>query len=1087
MTSAIVGRLRARRTLRAAALLPVLATVLALSGPAPARAQATVTIDVQETITVSDSVDVVPPAVISVEESISVSDEINVVPPAVIDVSEAVAVSDSLDIVPPAVIDVAEGVTVSDLVDIVPPAVVAVNENIGVSDQIVSKVFGPPAIGTVVFSAKLTASDGAAGDKFGSSAGLSGDTLVLGAPFDGPADRGSVYVFVRSGTGWTQQARLVADDAVDGDNFGVAVAVLGDTIVVGAERSDPLGSDSGAAYVFTRSGSNWTQLQKLVAGSGGLGQRFGNVVAISGETIVVAARSDDSAYVFVRSGSSWTQQVKLFAKDAVGSLQFGESVGIDGDTVVIGAVLDPTLGTQAGSAYVFVRSGSTWSQQAKLLASDGAALDHFGSAAAISGDTIAVGADLADIPVAGVGAAYVFVRSEATWTQQAKLLPVDWGSGDAFGTGVGLSGDTLLVGAFKEDNSAVDSGAAYIFVRSGANWTQQQKLKSSQPGALARFGNAVAIGGATVLVAAFQDDDLGSLSGSADVFTVPQADVAAIISGSTDSVSVGDSLTYSVTIVNNGPIEATSVMLIDTLPAHTSFVAASLGCGHSGGVVTCNLGALADDVTARLTITVRVLNSASESLTNSVAVAASESDPNPTNNDHLALTTVVAGNPPAFDVPATPPSGATFTMIAGESLQFNVQVSDFDIQADVTQITAGTDHTCALLDTGVVRCWGWGGLSQLGYGNISSIGDNETPADAGDVDVGGAVVQIDAGHAHTCAVLDTGAVRCWGSGGFSNLGYGNTSNIGDNETPATAGDVDVGGTVAQIASGTFHTCALLDTGAVRCCGAGGAGRLGYNNAIAVGDNETPATAYASLPNGGDVGVGGTVAQIAVSKHHTCALLDTGAVRCWGLGTNGRLGYATTTNIGDDETPADAGDVDVGGTVAQIVAGEEHTCALLDTGAVRCWGVGGSGRLGYGNDNNIGDDETPASAGDVAVGGTVVQIDAGGFHTCALLDTGAVRCWGAGGAGRLGYGNTLNIGGNATPASAYASMPNGGNVDIGGIAVQIATGSHTCALLDTGAVRCWGSSGSLNPLGPRSLRYAIRPASSIKYSRSGSAA
>ena len=475
--------------------------------------------------------------------------------------------------------------------------------------------------------------------------------------------------------------------------------------------------------------------------------------------------------------------------------------------------------------------------------------------------------------------------------------------------------------------------------------------------------------------------------------------------------------------------------------------------------MTCNLGALADDVTARLTITVRVLNSASESLTNSVAVAASESDPNPTNNDHLALTTVVAGNPPAFDVPATPPSGATFTMIAGESLQFNVQVSDFDIQADVTQITAGTDHTCALLDTGVVRCWGWGGLGQLGYGNISSIGDNETPADAGDVDVGGAVVQIDAGHAHTCAVLDTGAVRCWGSGGFSNLGYGNTSNIGDNETPATAGDVDVGGTVAQIASGTFHTCALLDTGAVRCWGAGGAGRLGYNNAITIGDNETPATAYASLPNGGDVGVGGTVAQIAVSKHHTCALLDTGAVRCWGLGTNGRLGYATTTNIGDDETPADAGDVDVGGTVAQIVAGEEHTCALLDTGAVRCWGVGGSGRLGYGNDNNIGDDETPASAGDVAVGGTVVQIDAGGFHTCALLDTGTVRCWGAGGAGRLGYGNTLNIGGNATPASAYASMPNGGNVDIGGIAVQIATGSHTCPLLDTGAVRCWGSSGS----------------------------
>jgi alpha-tubulin suppressor-like RCC1 family protein len=299
------------------------------------------------------------------------------------------------------------------------------------------------------------------------------------------------------------------------------------------------------------------------------------------------------------------------------------------------------------------------------------------------------------------------------------------------------------------------------------------------------------------------------------------------------------------------------------------------------------------------------------------------------------------------------------------------------------------------------------------------------------VDVGGTVTQIDAGEAHTCAVLDTGAVRCWGNGGQGRLGYGNTITIGDDETPASAGDVNVGGTVTQIVVGEVHTCALLDTGDVRCWGAG---ILGYGDATIIGDDETPASA-------GNVNVGGTATQIAAGGRHTCALLDTGDVRCWGLGTIGRLGYGNTTNIGDNESPASVGNVDVGGTVTQIVAGREHTCALLDTGDVRCWGLGAFGRLGYGNTNNIGDDETPASAGNVNVGGTVTQIDVGELHTCALLDTDNLRCWGeGGGGGRLGYPDLFaSIGDDETPASA-------GDVNVGGTVAQIVTGYHTCALL-----------------------------------------
>jgi alpha-tubulin suppressor-like RCC1 family protein len=360
------------------------------------------------------------------------------------------------------------------------------------------------------------------------------------------------------------------------------------------------------------------------------------------------------------------------------------------------------------------------------------------------------------------------------------------------------------------------------------------------------------------------------------------------------------------------------------------------------------------------------------------------------------------------------------------------------------QLAANIWHTCALLNTGNVRCWGEGRSGSLGYGNTNTIGDDESAASAGDVNVGGTVTQIAAGGGHTCAILSSGAVRCWGGGVSGALGYANTNSIGDDERPVQAGDVDVGGKVVQITTGTDHTCALLDTGAVRCWGGAVYGRLGYGNTNAIGDNETPASA-------GNVNVGGTVVQISAGVSHTCALLDTGTVRCWGQGEYGRLGYGNTNAIGDDEPPAAAGDVNVGGTVTQIAAGGAHTCALLSTGKVRCWGEGTSG-LGYGNVNSIGDDENPASAGDLSIGGTAVKIATGRNNTCALLDTGVVRCWGSGQFGKLGYGNQNNIGDNELPASA-------GDVSLGGSVLLIAAGiDHNCVLLRTAGVQCWGSGG-----------------------------
>lgn len=347
--------------------------------------------------------------------------------------------------------------------------------------------------------------------------------------------------------------------------------------------------------------------------------------------------------------------------------------------------------------------------------------------------------------------------------------------------------------------------------------------------------------------------------------------------------------------------------------------------------------------------------------------------------------------------------------------EFPAMAGDVDVGGHVIQIAAGGYHTCALLDTGAVRCWGYGANGQLGYYNLigepnPNIGDDEAPADAGDVDVGGRVVQIAAGGAHTCALLETGDVRCWGHGIYGRLGYGNTNNIGDDEAPAAAGDVEVDGRVTRIATGATHTCALLDTAAVRCWGLNHIGQLGHGNVIAIGDNEVPAVA-------GDVNVGGRVARIATGAYHTCAVLETGKVRCWGQGVSGQLGYANTEHVGDDEFPADAGDVDVGGGASQIAAGGYHTCARLKNGAVRCWGQGANGQLGHANTRQLGDDEHPAEAGDVNVGGWVAQIVAGTSHTCALLEAGNVRCWGEGQSGRLGYGNQFDIGDNEHPADA----------------------------------------------------------------------
>lgn len=359
----------------------------------------------------------------------------------------------------------------------------------------------------------------------------------------------------------------------------------------------------------------------------------------------------------------------------------------------------------------------------------------------------------------------------------------------------------------------------------------------------------------------------------------------------------------------------------------------------------------------------------------------------------------------------------------------------------VIGLASGWEHTCALLNNGKLRCWGNNTNGQLGYGNTEAIGDDEDPASAGDVDLGGIAIQITAGGAFTCALLDGGDVRCWGSNANGQLGYPGLGNVGDDESPASAGDVTLGGKAIQLGAGERHVCALLDTGKIRCWGQNADGQLGYGDTETIGDDENPSVA-------GDVIVGFGAIQVSAGDRHTCVVTNSnGGLRCWGRGFNGQLGYGNNQNVGDNEIPAIVGSVSTGGKVVQVSTDQARTCVRLETGDVRCWGAYSLGHPGV--NDWIGDDELPTSLGVVDIGSPTTDLDSGNSHNCVVTIAGAVRCWGTGTWGQLGYGSQSTIGDDEDPAVA-------GDVQAGGTAVAVSTGGeHTCVLLSTGGVRCWG--------------------------------
>ena len=309
---------------------------------------------------------------------------------------------------------------------------------------------------------KLTADDGVAGDQLGWAVAVEGDRALAGAPFNA-AGQSAAYVFAYDGTDWAQDAKLTATNGEAFDTFGWSVAIDGDRAFVGA----PFGGSffQGAAYVFEYDGTAWTQQAKLTALDGASFDSFGQSVSIDGDRALVGAFGDDSgagaAYVFEYDGTAWTQQAKLTPTDAEAFDFFGQSVSLDGDRALVGATLDDDNGSGSGSAYVFAFNGAAWSQQAKLLASDGEAFDDFGTSVALHGDRALVGAVAEDENGASAGSAYVFAFDGAVWTEEAKLLAADGAADDFYGISVALAEGRAVVGS---PGTAGTAGAAYAYV-----------------------------------------------------------------------------------------------------------------------------------------------------------------------------------------------------------------------------------------------------------------------------------------------------------------------------------------------------------------------------------------------------------------------------------------------------------------------------------------------------------------------------------------------------------------------------------------------------------------------------------------------
>ena len=375
---------------------------------------------------------------------------------------------------------------------------------------------------------KIVASDGAPGNNFGYSLAIFGDTAAVSsyqAVIDGQFAQGAVYVYDATGGIWSETQKLIASDGTAFAQFGEAVALDGETLLVSANGMDGF---AGAVYVFTRTDAGWTETQKLTSSDAAGLDNFGWSVAISGTTALIGAPYADidgasdqgAAYVFTNIEGTWTETGKLVASDGTTMDNFGRAVAIEGATLLVGSVnasVDDHVGQGADSG--FELSGGVWSESQKLVASDGVEFDNFGQAVALSGTTALIGSPLAE-------KAYVFERDSTGWNEAATLAASDGPDASRyFGYALDLDGNRAVVGAFDADvDGNTFQGAAYVFDATDGGWTETQKLVASDGAAYENFGIAVGVSGRNVLAGAYYASvDGRPAQGAAYVYADPSS------------------------------------------------------------------------------------------------------------------------------------------------------------------------------------------------------------------------------------------------------------------------------------------------------------------------------------------------------------------------------------------------------------------------------------------------------------------------------------------------------------------------------------------------------------------------------------
>lgn len=820
---------------------------------------------------------------------------------------------------------------------------------------------------------KLLVPDGGTGDRYGYSLAVSGNTAFVGAPFSdvNGSSSGSVYVFVRSDSTspWTLLEKLFASDGTIGDQFGTSLSVSGDTLVVGAPYADNTAVDSGAAYVFVWSGSTWSEQDKLIAGDGTQSDRFGTSVAISSDVAIVGAPGDKSAYIFTRSGGAWSSQKILPSSGS--SDGAGNSVAISGDTAVVGQ------SSTYSFVWVFVRSVSSniWVEQQILDPPSG--VGNIGDGVAISGDTLVTGVSTGRVtPSVYVGTADVFTRSGSTWTHQQTLSASDGEPWDYFGRSVAFNGDRIVIGAPEDDDNGSNSGSIYVFTRSGSTWTQLPKVLSSNGAANDKFGSAVAISGDALLAGAYQKITNGAAY--AFSFALGNGDVCAAADECASGFCVDGVCCDGA--CGGGAAGDCQACNLAGLAGTCSLAGASMVCRAaasecdmqevcSGSSATCPADVNQPDGTGCTggacsagvclpTVSVdpwQVAAGQNHSLAVDWSFDVWSWGSN--SNGQLGATGITSRSAPeqvagVSNVQAIAGGGThsmaldwsnmVWTWGANTSGQLGitgVSSSSTPVNVgliDVKAIAGGGMHSMALDWSNTVWTWGANSSGQLGRGVVSPNDPNPAP-----VTFSGGIGLVDfvaAGGSHSMALDVDGVVWTWGKDLYGQLGDGPASQ----QNQASPVPVSLPLAAIAIAAGSDHSMALLSDYTIWAWGRNTSGQLGDNSTI-----NRPSPVAVVLPNVGyDVPV-----LIAAGASHSMAVFSNGDVYAWGLGTTGQLGNGTTANKLVPEKVGAIANVFL--DPGSLAAGGNHSLAVASSNGAYtawAWGQDSSGQLGNGTPN-----------------------------------------------------------------------------------------------------------------------------------------